>query len=79
MQIILLVAVFLNLSTGQAFAYLDPGTGSYLLQLIIGGALGGIFILKNYWHSIMGRLSGKITKTKVKDNVMQPNDQETHN
>lgn len=30
----------------DANAYLDPGTGSFIFQLLIGGALGGIVAIK---------------------------------
>jgi len=33
----------------SAFAYVDPGTGSYLLQIIIGFVLAGLYALKHYW------------------------------
>jgi hypothetical protein len=33
-------------------AYLDPGSGSYLLQLLIAGLLGGMFVLKSQWGRI---------------------------
>jgi len=36
----------------NADAYLDPGTGSYVIQLIIAGFLGGIFALKIFWKQI---------------------------
>ena len=29
-------------------AYLDPGSGSFILQLIIAGAAGAIFMLRGY-------------------------------
>jgi len=35
-----------------AQAYLDPGTGSILLQLIIGGVAGLGVIAKLYWHRV---------------------------
>jgi len=35
-------------------AYLDPGSGSYLLQLLIAGILGGLFIVKMQWGRIKG-------------------------
>jgi len=34
------------------FAYLDPGTGSFLLQMLIGGLLAGMFTMKQYWTQI---------------------------
>lgn len=36
------------------FAYLDPGSGSYLLQLLIAGLLGGLFALRMFWGRIKG-------------------------
>ncbi len=36
----------------QPFAYLDPGSGSYLLQLLIAGALGALFVLRGYFGRI---------------------------
>lgn len=43
-------------------AYLDPGSGSYLLQLLIASALGGLVILRMYWSRIIAffrRIFGK--------------------
>ena len=34
-------------------AYLDPGTGSLFLQLLLGGIAGLVVILKLYWHKIL--------------------------
>jgi len=33
-------------------SYLDPGSGSYLLQLFIAGALGALFALRLYWDRV---------------------------
>ncbi len=38
--------------TGNAYAYLDPATGSIVLQGIIAGIVGGWFVIKSYWHRI---------------------------
>ena len=35
-----------------AYAYLDPGTGSMLLQLLLGGVAGALVIGKLYWARI---------------------------
>ena len=37
-----------------AFAYLDPGTGSIVLQLLLGGVAGGLVVCKLYWHKLKG-------------------------
>ncbi len=39
-----------------AQAYLDPGTGSILLQIIIGGVAGLGVVGKLYWHRLRGLL-----------------------
>lgn len=33
-------------------AYLDPGTGSFLLQLLLATSLGGLFLIKTFWKRI---------------------------
>jgi hypothetical protein len=38
--------------TAPAYAYLDPGTGSMLLQLLLGGVAGALVIGKLYWARI---------------------------
>lgn len=45
----------LILSQGRAYAYIDPGTGSYLFQLLVGGLLGAAFVIKMYWKNIVAR------------------------
>jgi hypothetical protein len=37
----------------QALAYLDPGSGSMILQLLFGGIAGGVIIMKLYWSSFL--------------------------
>jgi hypothetical protein len=35
------------------FAYLDPGTGSMLVQLLVGGLAAVAVTAKLYWHRIL--------------------------
>ena len=44
-------------------SYLDPGSGSYLLQLLIAGALGALFALRLYWKRVRKFLSGLIQRS----------------
>lgn len=39
--------------TGSAQAYLDPGSGSMLLQLLLGGVAGAAVILRLYWRRLL--------------------------
>lgn len=34
------------------FLYVDPGSGSYLVQVIIAAILGGVFYIKGIWIKI---------------------------
>ena len=49
-------SLFFFISTTNAFAYLDPGTGSILLQGIIGAIASGLFIMKMYWAKFKGMI-----------------------
>ena len=35
-----------------AHAYLDPGTGSMILQILLGGVAGVLVVGRLYWHRI---------------------------
>jgi len=35
------------------FAYLDPGTGSLILQVILGGLAAAAIFLKMFWHRLL--------------------------
>ncbi|MBF0248479.1 MAG: hypothetical protein HQL36_10480 [Alphaproteobacteria bacterium] len=36
-----------------AHAYVDPGTGGFLLQIILGGVAGAMVVLKLYWQRFL--------------------------
>ncbi len=48
MAFLLLYTIFIQ----DAYAYIDPGTGSYMLQLLIASLVGMLFALKIYWLKI---------------------------
>ena len=50
--------------TRDAHAYLDPGTGSYILQLIIAGLLGAFLAVKMYWGNIKTFFSNRFSKER---------------
>ncbi len=47
-----LLAAGLVIWSGPAQAYLDPGTGSYLLQILLAAVLGVGVAVKLYWQRI---------------------------
>ena len=40
-------------------AYLDPGTGSFLLQLLAGGLFASMFFVKRIWNQVTGLIARK--------------------
>ena len=46
------ISVLCLLTISDAYAYLDPGTGSMLLQVILGGIAAVGVALKLYWHKL---------------------------
>jgi hypothetical protein len=42
------------LAPTEAYAYLDPGTGSFALQGLIAGVAGGVLSIRTYWRRIGG-------------------------
>ena len=37
-----------------AHAYIDPGSGSYVLQILVGGLVAVSFAVKTFWNSLRG-------------------------
>jgi len=56
MKVLFFLILFFFIFPSQVFAYLDPGTGSYFIQLIIGGFLGGLYLTKTFWTNLLKKL-----------------------
>jgi len=52
-RVLLLLTLLLLALPSIAHAYLDPGTGSYVVQLLIGTLLGGLFALGVFWRRVV--------------------------
>ncbi|MBN2400448.1 MAG: hypothetical protein JXI33_08955 [Candidatus Aminicenantes bacterium] len=48
-----------------AYSYIDPGTGSYVFQIIIAAFVAVSFMIKIYWHKIK-KFVGRIFSQKNK-------------
>jgi len=53
-----LIFCFLFFFPGRASAYIDPGTGSYIFQVLLGAFLGMLFALKVFWRRMMQFFKG---------------------
>lgn len=49
----------LTLAPSNAYAYIDPGTGSFLVQGLIAAALGLGLTLKLFWRRLKSALTGR--------------------
>lgn len=62
----LLLLAFFLFSIRPAHAYLDPGSGSYILQLLIGGGVGALFAIKTFWGQIKSFFTSLFNRKKNK-------------
>lgn len=69
---ILIFVIILGTPHKQAHAYLDPGSSSFLIQIIAASLLGLIMTLRIYSTRIMvsiRKLLGKTSETKADDDI----------
>jgi hypothetical protein len=62
---VLTLVVFLA-GTAPAYAYLDPGSGSMMVQLLLGGVAGGVVLVRMYWGRLLTRLGFRRGETDSK-------------
>lgn len=51
-----LTAEMLPPSSPDLASYIDPGTGTLVVQFLVAGLLGGAFMARSYWMRIGARL-----------------------
>jgi len=51
-----------TLCRGTAHAYIDPGTGSYMLQMLLAGLLGALMAIKMFWRQITAWFSSVFSR-----------------
>lgn len=51
-NVIIIILIFLLLPSQLAYAYLDPGTGSIVLQTVIALLVLIIAFIKNFWTKV---------------------------
>ena len=48
----------------EARAYIDPASGSYLLQILAAAVLGGLFAFRSAWKNVKDFVRSRVTKDK---------------
>jgi hypothetical protein len=54
--------LILVLTTRPAEAYIDPGSASYVFQVLAGLALGAIFLLRTYWNRLITGIRSLVSR-----------------
>ena len=67
MQLIALFLAMVVLLPNTAMAYIDPGAGSMLLQVLLGGIAGLFVMVKLYWRRFLGILKKPSDKSDTKE------------
>jgi len=52
LKLLVVIATFLLVWPTPVHAYIDPGTGSLVLQIIVAGVMAGLYLFKRYWNKI---------------------------
>lgn len=58
------VVVALLVLERPAAAYLDPGTGSMLLQVLLGGVAAVGVVARLYWRRVTAAINGRLQRAK---------------
>lgn len=56
-QVLVLIFLIQIMTVSTAYAYIDPGTGSYLFQMLMAGLLGSAFAIKMAWRNVKTYIS----------------------
>lgn len=56
LQVVFLSAMMVLATTSNAWAYLDPGTGSFAVQALIGLIASMAVAIRLFWQNILARL-----------------------
>lgn len=64
LSVLLLSGFFLLTSVERAHGYIDAGTGSLILQILLGTLFGSLFMLKVFWRRVTGQVSRILPKKK---------------
>jgi len=67
-KVFLIILIFMVLNPSFAYAYLDPGTGSIILQAIIGLIAAGLTAVSIYWEKFKSIISKVFMRDKKDEN-----------
>lgn len=62
MRNLILVILALIASLKSAHAYIDPGSGSYFLQIIAASLFAAVFAIGTFWKRIKAALAARFSR-----------------
>ena len=51
--------------------YIDPGSGSFILQVVVGTLLGSLVAAKMYWHRLRSFVAGRFARKPNRDELVE--------
>lgn len=64
---VLLSVFLLPLPSQSVHGYIDPGTGSLVLQVLIASFVGALFLIKIYWGKLKAFFNNLFSKARKGD------------
>lgn len=68
LSVFLMTGFALMITTKQAHAYIDLGSGSFILQMLLASFFASLFAIKVYWQRLTGLFSRLLAKMKSPKN-----------
>jgi hypothetical protein len=56
------LAYCLLIAEKPAHAYIDPGSASYVYQIVAGAALGAAFLVRTYWQRLITKCRSLLSR-----------------
>ena len=63
-------------SLNKDLAYLDPGSGSFILQILLAALLASLFIMKNFWRKVFSFFKKPASQDQIEDPDAEKEDPE---
>jgi hypothetical protein len=60
--LVALAVAILCVTPSQAWAYVDPGSGSYLFQLAAAALLASLYTVRRQWQALVSALRGRTAR-----------------
>ena len=65
LSVLLITGLLLIATTGEAHAYIDPGSGSFIIQMLLATLFASLFAIKMFWQRVttqISKISSKISR-----------------